>query len=145
MISGQRTKSYVMITPQALTATDKKLTGLIDSLGWDYLNVYLIQDAPVASNTALVSGLMDIGEATASDGTYSTVAAVSNSSYSAAATVNEHHRFHVDLRGRKRWLNIQATYEGGTTTIVAAIGILERGDVDPVSAATAGTRSLQIG
>lgn len=140
----QKTK-FLNITPPA-AIKDNAAWGVteIDCLGWDYLQILVMLGATDIAMAALavtesdtsgsghanVTGLIT-GTSTNTDG--------STSALPSATDDNKIMLFELDLRGRKRYIDVTATAGDGTTgTYLAILAILSRGKDAPVSATERG-------
>lgn len=140
----QKTK-FLNITPPA-AIKDNASWGVteIDCLGWDYLQIVVMlgaTDIAVAalavtesdtsgSGHANVTGLI-VGTSTNADG--------STSALPSATDDNKIMLFEIDLRGRKRYIDLTFTAGDGTAgTYAAVLAILSRAKDAPVSATERG-------
>lgn len=140
----QATK-FLNITPPA-AIKDNASWGVteIDTLGWDYLQIVVLLGATDIAMAALtvtesdasgsghanVTGLI-MGTSTNTDG--------STSALPTATDDNKIQLFEIDLRGRKRYIDVTATAGDGTAgTYLAIVAILSRPKDVPVTATERG-------
>ena len=140
----QATKLAIVISPAALKDNAAWTTNEIDTLGWDYLQIVFIMGATdiavallkVTDSDTSGSGFTDVtglimGTSTNTDG--------STSALLSASDDNKIQLFEIDLRGRKRYIDLSATAGDGTAgTYAAAIAILSRAKDAPVTATERG-------
>lgn len=147
-IAGQQTK-VVNLTPPAAIVDNASLTvAELDTLGWDYAEIFVILGATDIAMSALkvtesdtsgsghadVTGLV-FGTSTNTDG--------DTSSLPAATDDNDVFKFEIDLRGRKRYLDMTATVGDGTNgAYVTIIAVLSRSRVTPSNASEAGCNQI---
>lgn len=138
-VHAQNTKFVSITPPAAIVDNSAYTTAELDTLGWDYAQivVYLgATDIAMAackvtesdtsgSGHADVSGLDTDGD-TNIDGSAATLPTATDD--------NGFCVFELDLRGRKRYLDLSATAGNGTNgTFLAAFAILSRGGDAPTS------------
>jgi hypothetical protein len=125
------------------TATDATFSHTIDTLGYDYASVDVVLEANAASTSAMAKTLRlqqsDVDAATS----YANITAfvgggtggftIPTTSLSNASNVV---RFNVDMRGKRRYLRVQATPEA--SSVVCSVVRLGKGEVGPVSTAEVG-------
>lgn len=142
---------YVSITPPgAILDNASATTAEIDTLGFDYLNIVCQVGATDIAMTALkvtesdtsgsdhadVTGLV-FGTSTDIDG--------NTSALPSATDDNKFFVFQIDLRGRKRYIDLTATMGDGTAGgYFAAFGLLSRGDDSPTTEATMNAQVLAV-
>jgi hypothetical protein len=114
---------------------------IIDTKDWDYVTIGIVAStADVVSNTLSVLKIEE-GDTTSSFATFT--GAVSGTDYTIAtnaytSTTNQNiWSFHVDTRGRKRYLKVSASPQ--TTMVIGGIAILTRGAKAPTTSAEAGS------
>jgi hypothetical protein len=142
-------KIVTVIPPQAIIDNAAATTNVIDTLGFDYLELYVcfgamdiavsamkIQEAEVAASaTALTSG----ADITASIVGTAALDTGSTSALPSATADNTIFKFEIDLRGRMRYLDLVITLgDGSAGTFVCAYAILDRAEQVPVTAAQKG-------
>lgn len=131
MIDLQNCKIVRMLDPidiNGVTATDTE----VDTFGWDYLTVIVVNGNVAANMTALKlqeSDTSGSGEADIISGAFSNPAATGGDNTRRAAF--------LDLRKRKRYISTVAT-GGAAATLITVIGILSRAEVSPTSATECG-------
>lgn len=121
------------------------VTGRIDTLGYDYLNLAVVMGTTnAATNNPTV---FKIGEGDTTS-TYTDIAALTGDgatgwtipSMSDATTTENAFLFNIDLRGRKRYLLL--TISPLTTHLVTAMGQLYRAEQLPITTTSAGVLAL---
>ena len=147
-IEAQKAKWVMVTAPAAIVDNASLTTTEIDTLGWDYCEYIVILGATDIAMTALtvtesdtsgsghanVTGLI-WGTSTNSDG--------STSALPSATDDNTFQIAQIDLRGRKRYLDLTATVgDGAAGTFVTVIARLSRGDTSPNSATEAGADEI---
>lgn len=144
MIDGQLAK-WINVTPPAAISDNKDLTtGEIDTLGWDYLEIAVILGATdIAMATLKVCEGDTTGQAT-TDITglvFGTSTNIDGATSAVPSATDDNKIFlcQIDLRYRKRYIDVAAKSGDGTAgTYVAIVARLSRGRVAPTNAATAG-------
>lgn len=143
MIGAQNTK-WVSVTPPAAIVDNASLTtASIDTAGYEYAEVFLYLGAMDIAMTALKIQESD-NDSSYSDVTglvYGTSTGISGSASSlpSATDDNKCFKFEIDLRGRKRYLDLVATCGDGVAgTYATAFAILSRASDFPVSASERG-------
>ncbi len=137
-----------VIAPVAIVDDASWTTDAIDTLDYDYCTIIFNLGATdiamaalkVQESDASGSGYADISGATADGGTNfdGTTAALPSATDDGNVIV-----FQVDLKGRKRYLDLVATAGNGSTgTFGSAVAILTKGAVAPESVADAGTETF---
>jgi hypothetical protein len=128
-----------MTPPVALVTGGSILTTEIDTIGWDYLQVVMslgvtdgifttlsITEADVSatSHTAVTGLVYDVSANI--DGDTSSIPGISDS--------NNIFAFDIDLRGRKRFIDLTGTVDGtGSGAFASVIAILSRAEDTPVT------------
>jgi len=140
---------YVNLTPPAAILDNTAITvAELDTLGWDYARIIVILGATdialtvlkVTESDASGSGHADVtglvfGTSTDIDG--------STSALPTATDDNGFFVFQIDLRGRKRYLDMGATIGDGTAGgFVTIIAELSRGDTGPTTVAGMGATGV---
>jgi hypothetical protein len=139
MINAQNTK-WVSVTPPAAIVDNASLTtASIDTLGYDYCEIYLYLGATDIAMTVLKvqESDTDSGYADVTGLVYGTSAGIggSTSALPTATDDNKCFKFEVDLRGRKRYLDLVATCgDGAAGTYATAFALLSRAKDTPVTA-----------
>lgn len=126
----------------SVVATNEATTALLrlDTLGYDYASVDVVYAAvPAAGTNSSVASALTLKHSDAASSGYDTisgyptVAVPTAVASSAAASVI---RFDVDMRGRKRYLEVASSPRtNATVTVVARLG---KGEEGPVTAAAKG-------
>lgn len=151
MVPAQNTKIISVASPALVDDADVTTT-VIDTADWDYAEIFLqvgatdialtalkLQESDAVNAGSLVSGA-DIpgtvyGTAKGIDGTTSALPSADDD--------GKIFKFELDLRGRKRYLDLVATVGDGTTGAnVAAFAVLSRGKTKPDTAAEAGCAEI---
>jgi len=148
MVPAQNCK-YVSVTPPAAIVDDASYTTAeIDTLGFDYAKVVVYLGATDVAMTALAVTESDTsasGHANVTGLVYGTSTDIdgSTSSLPSATDDNKFFVFEIDLRGRKRYLDVTATAGDGTTGTFATIWAeLSRAEDTPVTASDAGAAAI---
>ena len=139
----------VSITPPAAISDNATLTTTeIDTLGWSYMTiiVYLgatdiamaalsvTQSDTAGSGHANITGLV-WGTSTNIDGTTSALPSATDDNLFQIAQ--------IDLKGKKRYIDVTATTGDGVAgAFVTILGILSRPQVSPISASEAGANEI---
>ncbi len=147
----QRTK-LVSITPPAAISTGATLTTTeIDTRGYDWLTVVVYLGATDTAYSALSITESDTTGSGHADITglicgTSKNSAGSTSAVPSATDDNKFHVFDIDLRGRKRFIDVTATTgsvgSGASGAFTAIFGILSKAATGPSTAATRGATQL---
>ena len=145
MIAAQSDKFVSVTPPGALVDNASLTTSTIDTLGYAYARVMVYLGATDIALTALkVQESDDSGMSGAADITglvYGTSNGISGSASTlpSATDDNKCFTFEIDLRGRKRYLDLVATFGDGTAGgYAAAFCLLSRASDAPVSASERG-------
>ena len=134
-------KSAIVIAAVSTTSA-QTATGIVDTKGFDFVNINVCSFT--ASTNALVTLSLKEGDTTSSfanvkvSGTDFTNAEGATATLMTSAVVAA--TFRVDMRGRKRYLQINATPT--TTAILWSNAQLYVADATPVAAATQGAANL---
>ena len=143
MIHAQNSKAVMVILPQSIGTTE--VTGTIDTVGWKYATIVFNLDTAVASS---VITTMSLGEAS-SDASYGAIAAYEGGGATGPTMPTPNTstgtlvKYHVDLRGRKRFL--QVGIASITARLLSVTADLSRGDVAPNTDAEAGCSEIVFG
>lgn len=130
MIQAQAQK-YVGITPPAAIVDNAAFTtASVDTLGYDYAQVIVYFGAMDIAIAAMKLRESD------DDSTYTDVTGGDYSgSLPSASADNTFYAWNVDLRGKKRYLDVSLTGGDGTAgTYATVIAVLSRGATNPSSA-----------
>jgi hypothetical protein len=149
VIHNQCQKVVNVLPPVAIVDNASWTTNVIDTLGWDYCTIYFclgandiaiaalkVQEADAAASaTALTNGADVTGLVFGT----STNIAGSTSALPADDEDGNVFAFDIDLKGRKRYLDLVATNGDGTAGgFASAFAVLSRGEQAPVTAAQRG-------
>ena len=143
MIPTQITKTVSITPPGAIVDDTSYTTAAVDTKGWEYATIYVYLGATDIAMAALKVQESDDNSAY-SDVTglvygTSTNSAGSTSTLPSATDDNKFFAFHVDLKGRKRYLDLVATAGNGAAgTYLTAWAVLSRGKEFPNSATERG-------
>lgn len=145
----QQTEKLVSITPPAAIYDNASpTTAEIDTLGYDYCTIYCYLGATDIAMTALKVTESDTAGSGHADVTglvfgASTNTADSASTLPSATDDSKLFAFEIDLRGRKRYLDLTATAGDGTTgTYFCAWAVLSRAESQPKTAADRGCSQI---
>jgi len=148
MIHAQNAKSLVILSPGSAIATSATATARVDTLTYEYLTVSVI-----LGTTTAATDNPSVLKFTEGDDTNATEAIASltgdgasgftipDNATAGTATIA---RFHINLKGRKRYLKLSATPTAAGGQVIQAIGELSRANVTPTSATGAGVSALVI-
>lgn len=140
----QNTKFVSMTPPAAIVDNTSYTTAEVDTKGWDYAQIYCYLGATDVAMTALAVTESDTTGSGHANVTGLVVGTSDNidGSTSALPTSTDDNKcmiFDIDLRGRKRFLDLTATAgDGSTGTYMTAWCILSRGNEAPVSSTERG-------
>ena len=144
MIHAQNTKLVSITPPAAIVDNTSYTTAEVDTAGFDYAQVIVYLGATDIAMTALAVTESDVsgsGHAAVTGlvfGTSDNIAG-STSALPSATDDNKFQVFDIDLRGRKRYLDVLATAGDGTAgTFATILCILSRAGDAPVTAAERG-------
>jgi hypothetical protein len=149
MIHGQAAKWFQALAPVSLNGAGTTI--VIDTLGFDFLEVAVLHgavgaadytvlkasesdatsDANTLSSGSDITGLI-VGTSTNIAGSASTFPGDT-----ADGTID---LFEIDLRNRKRYIDISAT--SGAASLVAIVARLSRAEQEPTTATTKGARQV---
>lgn len=125
------------------TATGATFSHVIDTLGYDYASVDVVLEANAASTDAMARALVLQQSDTDVSSNYANITSfvgggsggftIPTTSLSSASNVA---RFNVDMRGKRRYLRVQATPQAAS--VVCSVVRLGKAEVGPVSAAEVG-------
>lgn len=142
---------YVAVTPPAAIIDNASATTAeIDTLGFDYLTVVAHLGATDIAMTALAvteSDTTGSGHANVTGLVYGTSTDIdgNTSALPSADDDNKFFVFQIDLRGRKRYIDVTATCgDGAAGTYLTIIGMLSRADDTPVTEATMNAQVLAV-
>lgn len=134
MITGQASKFVSITPPAAIIDNASATTASVDTKGFDYAVISVYFGAMDIAVTAMKLQESD------DDSTYADITgATFAGSYPSATDDNKCFRFFVDLRGRKRYLDLVLTLgDGAAGTYVTAWAELSRAEQAPYDATTRG-------
>jgi hypothetical protein len=148
MIPIQNTKFAHIAAAEALVDNAALATTVVDCLGYNYARIYFrlgttdialtaleVQESDASgSGFAAVTGLVY--------GTSTTIAGTTSALPTATSDAGVY-VFDIDLRKRKRYLDLSVTFGDGTAGGWAyAFAILDRADISPTTAADAGVTAI---
>ncbi len=148
MIPAQSQKVVSVTPPAAIIDNDSAATVEIDTRGWDYCQYFVYLGATDIAMTALAvteSDATGSGHANITGAIFgtSTNSAGSTSSLPSATDDNKLFCIDIDLRGRKRFLDLTATAgDGSAGTYIVAWAVLSRGEEAPNTATERGVSQL---
>lgn len=148
MNCAQRFKFMSITPPQAIVDNASWTTGEIDTAGYDYMTVIAFFGAMDIAATALAvteSDASGSGHANVTGLVYgtSTDIAGSTSALPSATDDNKAFAFEIDLRGRKRYIDLTATGgDGAAGTYMTAFALLWRADEHKQSASGRGFANI---
>ena len=151
MIHAQRTKLVSITPPAAIKDNGAYTTAELDTLGFDYATIIVYLGATDVPMTALKVQESDVSGSGMADVTgliYGTSNGIGGSAsvLPSAGDDNKFFVFDIDLRGRKRYLDLGMTAGDGTAgTFAAAFAILSRADETPETAAQRGAADVLRG
>lgn len=148
MVPAQEQKMVAITPPQAIVDDASWTTAEVDSLGFDYAQIYVHLGA-----TDIAMDALAVTESDASGSGHANVPGLvfgtsvnTDGSTSALPTALEDNLFFcfdIDLRGRKRYLDLTATAGDGTSgTFLTAWCVLSRGSETPTTAAQRGCSQI---
>jgi len=140
MIPALEQKVVLVTSPAAIIDNASATTNEIDTLGYDYCTIYVSVGATDIAMSALKvqesdtsgSGFADVSALTASGTT-------GDGRLPTATDDNKVFAFFIDLRKRKRYLDLVATCgDGAAGTYLSAIAVLSRAKESPSSSTKLG-------
>jgi hypothetical protein len=144
----QQVKLVAVTPPAAISDNATLTTAEIDTAGWDYLTyiVYLgATDIAMAALAVTESDSTGSGHANVTGLIWGTSTNIDGST-SALPSATDDNTFQVaqiDLRGRKRYIDLTATTGNGTNgTYICVLAILSRAKDAPVSATECGANEI---
>ena len=135
MIDTQTQKIFPVSLPVVISDNAAIVTAAIDTLGYDYLDVYFMFGAMDIAMAALSIGQSD------TDGSYVALAdfATLPATLPSATSDGTIFAFHVNLIGKKRYFDVTATTgDGNAGTYACAWAVLSRAGQAANSATTRG-------
>ena len=148
MIHAQNVKYISVTKPAAIVDNASYTTDEIDTLGFDYATIVCYYGTSDIAMTALAvteSDSAGSGHANVTGLVYGTSSNIagSTSSLPSATDDGKFFVFQVDLKARKRYLDVTATAgDGSAGTFVAIFAILSRGEATPDTASEAGAADV---
>lgn len=147
-VTAQNVKVVRVIDPAAIVDNASYTTAEIDTLGFDYAQVFVYVGATDIAATVLKvqessttgSGFVDViglvfGTSTNTGGSTSTLPSATDD--------NKFFVFDIDLRARERFLDLVATAgDGATGTFACAWAVLSRAGETPMSASERGASQI---
>lgn len=130
------------------TATNATFTHSIDTLGYDYASIDVVFEA-TASATGAAATAIKLGQGDTSTAYTDITAFVGGGSGgftipgTSLTNASNIVRFNVDMRGKKRYLQVSATPIAAS--VICSVARLGKGDVGPVSAAEVGVSAVVSG
>lgn len=139
----------VSITPPAVISDNATLTTTeIDTLGWSYMTVIVAlgaTDIAMAALSVTQSDTSGSGHSAITGLVWGTSTNIDGST-SALPSATDDNLFQVaqiDLKGKKRYIDVTATTgDGAAGSYVTIMGILSRPQVSPTSASEAGCNEI---
>lgn len=139
----------VSITPPAVISDNATLTtGEIDTLGWSHLTIIVYEgatDIAMAALSVTQSDTSGSGHANITGLVWGTSTNIDGST-SALPSATDDNLFQVaqiDLKGKKRYIDVTCTTgDGAAGSYVGILGILTRPQVSPTSASEAGANEI---
>jgi hypothetical protein len=131
--------------PAAILDNASATTSVIDTLGFNFCTIYIMLGA---TDIALAALKVQEADAAASATALTSGADISGLDYAAAlpdaSADNAIYAFDIDLRGRKRYLDLVATAgDGSAGTYLTAWAVLSRGQEVPVTATQRGLAAVK--
>jgi hypothetical protein len=135
MIPALHNKFVSITPPAAIIDNAAAVTATIDTLGFDYLEVFVYFGAMDIAASAMkiqegdAANMSDAADVTGLVYGTSTDVAGSTSALPSATDDNKCFKFEIDLRSRKRYLDLSLTLgDGAAGTYVTAFGLLSRAE-----------------
>jgi hypothetical protein len=139
MIETQNQKVVVITPPAAAVNNASPATAEIDTYGFSYVDIYVALGATDIALTALKVQESDQSGAGMADIPDAVYGAAGAPALPAATDDNKVFGFHLDMRGRKRYLDLVATVGNGVAgAFVFAWAVLSRAAQTPRDAAGRG-------
>lgn len=144
---SEDTKAVTKIATADLT-TATTFTMSIDTLGFSYASVDVIFEPVLVGGTSFPVAIACNLQQSDTDGSYANVTGfVGGTSYTIPTPANTNDtnvvRFNLDLRGRKRYLNVSATPTAAS--VIAASARLGKGALGPTSATETNVKAVVAG
>lgn len=144
MIPIQSTKTVLMTPPQLKDDGDLASNTYVDTLGYAHLRVIIATGTMDEALGSTAEGTaVYLEECDTTDGSYDSLSSTPGALLADAIAATEDDSIFIidlDLRGRKRYIEVNAPHAGNGTTGVNAciIGILSKAQIHPDSATEAG-------
>lgn len=148
MIHAQNVKYVYCVPPQAIKDNASWTTAELDCKGWDYLEVIALvgaTDIAMAALSVTESDTSGSGHADVTGLVWGTSSNIdgSNSALPSATDDNTFQVAQIDLRKRKRYIDVTATAGDGTAgTYATIIYRLSRGEIGPNTMAEMGCNEV---
>jgi len=147
MNSAQHSKFLNITPPAAIVDNAALVTAAVDTLGWRYLTIIVSLGASdIVPTTLKVQESDDSGMSGAADIVGTRIGtdadAFGTTSVLPIATTDDNKIlvFEIDMRGRKRYIDLVFTVGNGSAgTYTSVLGILSRAEVSPNTETTRGT------
>ena len=143
MIDAQNQKYVMMVVNTSVTAA-ATVTGTVDTLGYNHLQVFVTGDTASSAMTTLklsegtdTNAATDIAVFTSGDTDVGFTMAAADTDNGVSTILD------VDLTPRERWIKVTIT--PAVTQVLNATGTLSRAEDSPVSAAEVGVDVYQLG
>jgi len=143
MIDAQNQKYVMMVVNTSVTAA-ATVTGTVDTLGYNHLQVFVTGDTASSAMTTLklsngtdTNASTDIAAFTAGDTTDGFTMAAADTDNGVSTLMD------VSLTPRERWIKVTIT--PAATQLVSATAVLSRAEDSPVSATEVGVDVYQLG
>lgn len=143
-VAAQNCKYVTIVPPQAIVDNASWTTAEIDTLGYDYAKIVVhlgATDIAMAALAVTESDTAGSGHANVTGLVFGTSTTIDGATSNLPAADDDNKFFicDIDLRGRKRYLDLTATAGNGTNgTYLTAWCELSRGDETPTTAAQRG-------
>ena len=125
MNEAQNTKAVIVILPQSVGTT--AVTGTVDTLGFDYCTISVAADTAAASSVVTTMAVAEADSGTS----YTAITTLTNGTATGnftppvpSTSAGDITKLHVDLRGRKRYL--QVSYASTTARLACVTAELSR-------------------
>ena len=148
MIHAQNQKIVTITPPAAIVDNSAFTTAEIDTKGWDYAQIYVHLGATDIAMTALqvteadVTNTSHVAITGLVHGTSDNIDG-STSAIPTSTADNDIICFDIDLKGRKRFIDLNATAGNGSAgTYMTAWCVLSRADAAPINMADRGCASI---
>jgi len=128
-----------MAISTATVATNGTVSGVMDCLGYDYAVINVLTSTADSTSSTFKKLILSEGDTSSSVTAFKTDG-TDFTSVRTSTAAGCYAQFRVDMRGRKRWLKVEAN--PGTAESVTISGALFRGDEAPTSASLAGALTL---